>query len=53
MHGGSLGGDVPVENLAEDRRHRLVAKLVDGDRVEVTQESRRHLVTTTACGNKP
>ena len=38
---------MPVKNLAEDGRHGFVVELVDGDRVEVTQEARRHLVATS------
>jgi len=37
---------VPIENACENGGHSVVIKLVDSDRVEMAQESRRDRVAT-------
>ena len=37
---------MPIDNVAENGRHGVVVKLVDGDRVEVAEEARRDGIAT-------
>jgi len=37
---------VPLDNAPENSRHRLIVKLIDGDRVEMAKEARRDGIVT-------
>lgn len=43
-------GEVPVCDSAEDVRHDIIVKLVDGDGVEVAQEARSDWITPSPWG---
>ena len=47
---GEPFGEVPIHDLAEDDSHCLVIKFVDGDGVEVSEETRGNGVTPTTWG---